>query len=149
MIYFPRMFRITFGLFTLIIFGNTKEAASSVNSFILFPMANLCCQCLLQKLSYHLAQFLFNGIKIRTTISAFRRTKYENFLLPTSYQSICLQIKVPEKPDSCRQYLVYQWHGSDVGHRTSSEEAENGLQPVLLRFVADEVNMERGFLRVL
>jgi len=93
-------------LFTLMIFGTTKEAASYVNSFILSPMANPSCQCLLQKLSYHLTQFLFNSIKIRTTISVFRRKKYENFLLLTPYPSLCSQIKVPESPDPCRQNLV-------------------------------------------
>ena len=106
MIYFPRMYRITLDLFTLIIFGTTKETASYVKSFILSPKANLSCQCLLQKLSYHLTQFLYYSIKIRTTISMFRRKKYENFLLLTSYPSICLQITVPETPDPCQQYLV-------------------------------------------
>jgi len=81
MIYFPRMSQITLDLFDLIIFGNTTEAASCVTSFILSPMANLSCQCLLQKLSSHLAQFLINSIKIRTTISVFRSKKNENFLL--------------------------------------------------------------------
>jgi len=92
-------------LFTLMVFGTTKEAASYVNSFILSPMANVSCQCLLQKLSYHLTQFLFNRIKIRTTINVFRRKKCGSFLLLTSYPSLCLQIKMPKTPDPCRQYL--------------------------------------------